>query len=306
MLYCSKRGVDAKGVFMKKWTLRIVFLAIGVILAVAWEKGLLGNINPLQLIIVPTLIIAGFIGIRVIMIGRTSLKKEDFSYELQPLTTPIPLNVSDLHVELQSLGFTLFDELHVSNNMTWNYFNPDHDITAQLNQDGQVIFSSYFSDGLDVTTIFPSGMNINTDYIRTRIVESSITQAFDFHLHHTEQHMVEHGKLHVFSDFASVMEWNEQHKYKEAIQKKLSKFGLKIILIGVFFVFAAIFGTILIITSQSLVNLVIVLVICGIALYFSSVLTGTRKLTESVESRKKRKPKELERLETAQDEIYPS
>lgn len=289
---------------MKRWIFPI-FLFIWFIFIFTGEAGLLGDFYSSK-IFIPILIMVAFITSMFLMFSAWRLfkiRKPDF--KTYPPTTPIPERFQELHLELQSLGFVLCGEVQTSDNqISWHYFNEDHSLIAHLDTGGVAGFSSYFSDGLDVTTVYPSGVHLDTEKLIIRIVESSLSQALDFHLHHIEQHRA-HGEFKIFTDLIALRDWETQHNYADifyaqfrrlAWNSAISSGALLIVIVGM--------GAFLII-GKALEIILVVLLISAISMTVFQKLHSAKISMETVESRKKRKPKEVETAAVAQEEIYP-
>jgi MFS family permease len=176
----------------------------------------------------------------------------------------IPAKLMASHDELLSLGFKLIDfavtkKFFQSSNQ-WFYLNETERVYAYLHEGGGVWFSSYFEKNFDVTTRFRYGDTIESKKYVAHVVKTSISQAFDYHLHHREQYGLQYGSLLLFQDFNHHLGWNSEQEvekvYKKhmivSVSKQLGRFGLAVaVLFILFLVFAFVLMGFLMITGSS-------------------------------------------------------
>jgi len=299
---------------MKKWMYLLGSIAAGAIVPLI-------GMSVLEIFFGSTIVTwflifyGGVVWIGVFYLTR---KSDSMVREALPPTTPVPEDLQPFHDELLSQGFQLIGEMRIKHffkkQTQWVYFNDDHSIIAYAHNYtwARVWFSSYFEDGFDVTTYHEHGENFESNKAIRRVVKTSATAALDYHIHHSYQHIKKHGNIIKFANLEQHLKWVKEQQYGKDESKQLVKsMGRFIIASVASFIIAnilwIIIGTIAVsfgVPEDTRISANLIVIIPVIIVCFGWAFRPTL-WPETVESRKKRKPKELEPLETAQEEIYP-
>lgn len=106
-----------------------------------------------------------------------------------------------------------------------------------------VIFTSYFKDGLDISTDYPrtpSEIPTETPNLIRHSVKTSISAAFDYHQHHVGKQAQQHGDLQHFETVQEILDWENKQGYSEEVEEVASQQQHQIII--VMSIFGAIVG----------------------------------------------------------------
>lgn len=140
-----------------------------------------------------------------------------------PFPDEVTEAAQDVEDTLLALGFKPFGGIEVSNAnlpepvLLRIYTNKAHNIMANIPvfSDGYVNFSTSYPDGYDVSTNYPYGEVRQTRKTISQTVDSSLETALDYHLHHSTQHIAEHGQPLSFESTVQLTEWEIQQNYME-------------------------------------------------------------------------------------------
>jgi hypothetical protein len=137
----------------------------------------------------------------------------------------IPTKFKNFEDELLALGFEL-DCLVITNQFLfttrgWVYRNREEHVEAYISETFRRLwFSSYFEKGFDVSTRFRHGEVYDNEKIVSHVVETSISAAFDYHLHHRQKYIQQYGSIILFENTEQQIEWESQQNLSEEVNRE--------------------------------------------------------------------------------------
>jgi hypothetical protein len=161
----------------------------------------------------------------LLLIGIFSLSFIKPRFKAYRENIDIPAKYKLFESELLALGFEL-DCLLVLTYIflptkQWVYRNREEHVEAYINEaTGRLWFSSYFEKRFDVTTRFQHGEVMDNKKLVSRIVKTSITAAFDYHLQHRQEYIQQYGAILLFERAEQQLEWEFQQNLNKEMRRE--------------------------------------------------------------------------------------
>ena len=149
------------------------------------------------------------------ILGRIQAKQGNRNSKILPPTNAVLKGLKTFDAELLLLGFKQVGVVErrflFQTNQSYFYMNHSQNIMAYTSTTGgtRVRFSSYLADGFDVSTDYPIGTSDESRKIVHRVVKSSLGEALDYHKHHVNQRIAEHGASKQFPSIQDVLDWED-------------------------------------------------------------------------------------------------
>lgn len=152
-----------------------------------------------------------------LILGRIHATKPNPA-EILPPTENLPTSLIQYDLILSTLGFQQANTVTYKKYKGYLYWNEAKNIIVNCSEapDAMVRFNTYLADGFDIMTDFPFGIKLDTKKASRHIVKSNLEAAFDYHQHHIQKYMLQHGEPKQFQTIQAVIDWEDKNNIRLA------------------------------------------------------------------------------------------